>query len=48
MATRYSSPYHPRWLCGRLEALVCHSFHRHIFAAMRNNLWPHSTALKRQ
>jgi hypothetical protein len=48
MATRYASPYHPRWLCGRLEALVCHSFHRHIFAAMRSNLRPRSTARKKQ
>ncbi len=48
LATRYASPYHPRWLCGRFEALVCHSFHRHIFAAMRSNLWPRSTTQQKQ
>lgn len=40
LATRYASPYSPRWLCGWLEAVVCHSFHRHILSAMWKNLWP--------
>ncbi|MGZ5536966.1 MAG: SRPBCC family protein [Chthoniobacterales bacterium] len=40
LATRYASPNQPRWLCGRFEAVVCHSFHRHILTAMRSNLAP--------
>jgi hypothetical protein len=38
LATRYASPNHPRWLFGRLEAAVCHSFHHYILSAMRSNL----------
>ncbi len=38
LTTRYASPHSPRWLCGRLEAVLCHSFHRHILNAMRSNL----------
>ncbi|HVY62506.1 MAG TPA: SRPBCC family protein [Planctomycetota bacterium] len=33
--TRYASPRRPRWLWRRVEAFVCHLFHRHILAAMR-------------
>jgi hypothetical protein len=33
--TRYASPRRPRWLWRRIEAAVCHAFHRHILAAMR-------------
>ena len=36
--TRYVSPKRPRWLWVRIEAVVCHSFHRHILSAMRSNL----------
>jgi hypothetical protein len=38
LATRYASPNYPRWLFGRLEAAVCHSFHHYILSAMRSNL----------
>ena len=38
LTTRYASPNRPRWLCGRLEALVCHSFHRHMLTVLRNKL----------
>ena len=38
LATRYASPNHPRWLFGRLEATVCHSFHHYILNAMRSKL----------
>jgi hypothetical protein len=40
LATHYASPNYPRWLFGRLEAAVCHSFHHYILSAMRSNLWP--------
>ena len=36
--TQYVSPKRPRWLWIRIEAVVCHSFHRHILSAMRSNL----------
>jgi hypothetical protein len=38
LATHYASPNCPRWLFGRLEAAVCHSFHHYILSAMRSNL----------
>jgi hypothetical protein len=38
LATHYASPNCPRWVFGRLEAAVCHSFHRYILSAMRRNL----------
>jgi hypothetical protein len=38
LATRYESPNRPRWLCARLEAAVCHLFHRHILSAMGSYL----------
>jgi hypothetical protein len=38
LSTRYESPNKPRWLFRRVEGAVCHSFHRHILNAMRNNL----------
>jgi hypothetical protein len=38
LVTRYASPNYPRWLFGRVEAAVCHSFHHHILTAMRSNL----------
>ena len=38
LATHYESPNCPRWLFGRLEATVCHSFHHHILSAMRRNI----------
>lgn len=38
LSTRYESPNQPRWLFGRLEATVCHLFHRHILTAIRNNV----------
>ena len=38
LATRYSSPNYPRWLFGRLESAVCHSFHHYILTAMQSNL----------
>jgi hypothetical protein len=33
--TRYLSRRAPRWLWKRIEAQVCHIFHRHILRAMR-------------
>jgi hypothetical protein len=38
LATHYASPNSPRWLFGRVEAAVCHSFHRYILSGMRSNL----------
>ena len=38
LATHYASPNCPRWLFGRLEAAVCHSFHRYILSAMQSNI----------
>jgi hypothetical protein len=38
LATRYASPNYPRWLFGRLEAAICHSFHRYILSALQSNL----------
>jgi hypothetical protein len=38
LATHYASPNRPRWLFGRLEAAICHSFHHHILSAMRSNI----------
>jgi hypothetical protein len=38
LSTRYASPYRPDWVCARLEAAVCHCFHRHLLSAMRQNL----------
>jgi hypothetical protein len=40
LATRYASPNYPRWLFGRAEAVVCHSFHRYILTAIGSNLLP--------
>ena len=37
LMTRYVSPHRPRWLCRRIEAAVCHCFHRHILSAMRDD-----------
>jgi hypothetical protein len=34
-STRYRSERAPRWLWRRVEAQVCHLFHRHILRAMR-------------
>ncbi len=34
-STRYVSERSPRWLWRRIEAQVCHIFHRHILRAMR-------------
>ena len=38
LETCYVSPKRPRWLCARIESVVCHSFHRHILRAMRRSL----------
>jgi hypothetical protein len=38
LATHYASLNCPRWVFGRLEAAICHSFHRYILSAMRSNL----------
>jgi hypothetical protein len=38
LSTRYASPHRPDWVCARLEATVCHCFHRHLLSAMRQNL----------
>jgi hypothetical protein len=36
VVTRYTSARRPRWLWRRVEAIVCHAFHRHILRAMRD------------
>ena len=38
LETRYVSSARPRWLQRRIEAAVCHAFHRHILGAMRREL----------
>jgi hypothetical protein len=38
LETRYVSPVRPRWLWKRIEAAVCHAFHRHILGAMRREV----------
>jgi hypothetical protein len=38
LETRYVSAVRPRWLGRRVEAAVCHAFHRHILGAMRREL----------
>jgi hypothetical protein len=38
LATHYESPNCPRWLFGRVEAAICHLFHRYILSAMQSNL----------
>ena len=38
LSTRYASPHRPDWVFARLEAAVCHCFHRHLLGAMRQNL----------
>jgi hypothetical protein len=38
LSTRYASPHRPHWVCARLEAVLCHYFHRHLLGAMRQNL----------
>ena len=35
LETRYVSPRRPRWFWRRIEAAVCHAFHRHILRALR-------------
>jgi hypothetical protein len=34
LETRYRSPNFPHWFWGRVEALLCHEFHRSILNAM--------------
>ena len=41
LMTCYVSPHRPRWLCRRIEAVVCHYFHCHILNAMRGDPQPH-------
>ncbi len=35
--TRYVSPKRPRWVWSKVEATVCHMFHRHILREMRRH-----------
>lgn len=35
LVTRYTSEKWPRWFWRPMEAMVCHSFHRHILREMR-------------
>lgn len=37
-STHYISKRAPRWLWRRIEATVCHTFHRHILRAMRTKV----------
>lgn len=41
VSTRYVSNKRPRWLWSILEAMVCHSFHRHILRSMRRAIESH-------
>ena len=41
VSTRYVSNKRPRWLWAILEAMVCHSFHRHILRSMRRAIESH-------
>lgn len=36
--TLYAGSRRPRWLWTRIEAAVCHAFHRHILGAMRREV----------
>lgn len=38
LETRYVGFARPRWLWRRIEAAVCHAFHRHILNAMRREV----------
>lgn len=38
VTTRYVSRHRPRWLWKRIEATVCHMFHRHLLSAMRRKI----------
>lgn len=38
LETRYVTRQRPRWLWRRIEAAVCHAFHRHILGEMRREL----------
>jgi hypothetical protein len=38
LVTHYASLNCPRWVFRRVEAAICHSFHRYILSAMRSNL----------
>lgn len=38
LETRYVSARRPRWLWKRIEAAVCHTFHRYILGAMRRSV----------
>jgi hypothetical protein len=38
LETRYVSSKRPRWICERIEAIVCHLFHRHILGAIGGDL----------
>jgi len=38
LETRYLGGIRPRWLWRRIEAAVCHAFHRHILGAMRREV----------
>ncbi|HTY41097.1 MAG TPA: hypothetical protein VMH79_04415 [Thermoanaerobaculia bacterium] len=40
LETRYAAARRPRWLWRRVEAAVCHAFHRHLLAAMAAVPWP--------
>jgi len=46
LSTRYQSPNHPRWLCRRIEAAMCHLFHRHILRAMQDVLRAENNVLR--
>ena len=38
LETRYISGVRPRWIWKRIEAAVCHAFHRHILGEMRREV----------
>jgi hypothetical protein len=37
LETRYASAKRPQWLWRRIEALVCHAFHRYILSVIRDH-----------
>lgn len=46
LVTRYVSSVRPRWVWRRIEAAVCHAFHRHILGAMRHDVESHGSSAR--
>ena len=41
--TRYDRSWRPRWLGRRIEAAVCHAFHRYLLGALRRRVESHAS-----